>query len=95
MSGKIQNRESYIENGQFSGGAAVTPVSGSTFDGYNGDNPQWGFVAGGLYVGEVGTLDIKTVDGSVLSFTSASGFIPGLVAAVSASSTATDIIALK
>ena len=95
MSGKIQNREAYVENGQFSGGVAVTPVSGSTFDDYNGDNPQWGFVAGGLYVGEVGTLDIKTVDGSVLSFTSASGFIPGLVAAVSASSTATDIIALK
>ena len=95
MSGKIQNRESYVENGQFSGGAAVTPVSGSTFDGYNGDNPQFGFVAGGLYVGIQGTLDLKTVDGSVLSFASASGFIPGLVAAVSASSTASEIVALK
>jgi hypothetical protein len=95
MSGKIQNREAYVENGQFSGGVAVTPVSGSTFDDYNGDNPQFGFVAGGLYVGIQGTLDLKTVDGSVLSFASASGFIPGLVAAVSASSTASEIIALK
>ena len=95
MSGKIQNQQSYIENGQFSGGTSVSPVSGSDFDGYNGDNPQFGFVAGGLYVGEVGTLTLKTVDNSVLSFTSASGFIPGLVAAVSSSSTATDILALR
>ena len=95
MSGKIQNQKSYIENGQFSGGVSVTPVSGSTFDDFNGDNPQFGFVAGGMYVGIQGSLDIKSVDGSVLSFTSASGFIPGLVAAVSASSTADDIIALR
>lgn len=64
MSGKIQNRESYIENGQFSGGASVSPVSGSEYDGYNGDNPQFGFVAGGLYVGGQGDLAVKTVDGS-------------------------------
>ena len=95
MSGKIQNRESYIENGQFSGGVSVSPVSGSDFDGYNGDNPQFGFVAGGLYVGEQGSVTVKTVDNSVLTFTSASGFIPGLVSAVSASSTASEIIALR
>ena len=95
MSGKIQNQQSYIENGQFSGGVSVTPVSGSTFDGYNGDNPQFGFVAGGLYVGEQGSVTVKTVDNSVLTFVSASGFIPGLVAAVSSSSSANEIIALK
>ena len=95
MSGKIQNRESYIENGQFSGGVSVSPVSGSEFDGYNGDNPQFGFVAGGLYVGEQGSVTCKTVDGSVLTFVSASGFIPGLVSAVSSSSSANEIIALK
>lgn len=95
MSGKIQNRESYIENGQFSGGASVSPVSGSEYDGYNGDNPQFGFVAGGLYVGGQGDLAVKTVDGSNITFVSASGFIPGLVAAVSSSSTATEILALR
>lgn len=95
MSGKIQNREAYVENGMFSGAVEVVPVSGSTFDGYNGDNPQWGFVAGGLYVGGQGNVALKTVDGSVVTFVSASGFIPGLVAAVSSSSTATEILALK
>ena len=95
MSGKIQNNSGRIENGQFSGGASVVPVSGSSFDNASESNPQFGFVAGGLYVGEVGTLDIKTADGSVLSFTSASGFIPGIITAVSASSTATNIVALK
>jgi len=92
---KIQNQKSYIENGQFSGGVSVSPVSGSEFNSYGGANPQWGFVAGGLYVGEVGTLDVKTIDNSIISFTSASGFIPGLISAVSASSTASDIIALR
>ena len=95
MSGKIQNREAYVENGMFSGAEVVVPVSGSTFDGYNGDNPQFGFVAGGLYVGGQGDVALKTVDGSVVTFVSASGFIPGLVAAVSSSSTATEILALK
>jgi len=92
---KIQNQQAYIENGQFSGGVSVSPVSGSEFNGYSGDNPQWGFVAGGLYVGEQGSVTVKTVDNSVLTFVSASGFIPGLVAAVSSSSSANEIIALK
>lgn len=95
MSGKIQNREAYVENGMFSGAEVVVPVSGSSFDDASGDNPQFGFVAGGLYVGGQGNLSLKTVDGSVVTFVSASGFIPGLVAAVSSSSTATEILALK
>jgi hypothetical protein len=92
---KIQNQQAYIENGQFSGGEMVTPVGGSTFNNYNGDNPQWGYVAGGLYVGIQGEVTLKTVDNSVLTFHSASGFIPGLVAAVSSSSTAEQIVALR
>lgn len=92
---KIQNQQYYVENGMFSGGAIVVPVSGSTFDNASGDNPEFGFVAGGLYVGGVGSLVLKTVDNSVLTFESASGFIPGLISAVSASSTATGIVALK
>ena len=92
---KIQNQQSYIENGMFSGAEVVVPVSGSEFDGYSGDNPQWGYVAGGLYVGGQGNIALKTIDNSVVTFVSASGFIPGLVAAVSSSSTATEILALK
>lgn len=92
---KIQNEQSYVTNPQFTGGASVTPVSGSTFDNFNGDNPQFGFVAGGLYVGEQGSLVVKTVDDSILTFVSCSGFVPGLIAAVSASSTADYIIAFK
>jgi hypothetical protein len=92
---KIENQQSYIENGQFSGGAAVTPVGTAEFNAASGDAPQFGFVAGGLYVGSVGDLVVKTVDNSVLTFVSASGFVPGLIAAVSSSSTADDIIALK
>ena len=92
---KIINQQDYIQNGQFSGGASVTPVSGSTFTSASFDNPSFGFVAGGLYVGELGTLTAKTIDGSVLTFTNCFGFIPGLFTAVSASSTAEDIIAFK
>lgn len=80
---KIENQQSFIENGMFSGGVAVTPGS------------PIGFLAGGLYVGEIGSLVVKTVDGSILTFASASGFIPGLVSEVSASSTANFIVALK
>jgi len=92
---KLQNQESYVTNPQFTGGAQVIPVSGSDFDNASGDNPQFGFVAGGLYVGTQGTLVVKTVDNSVLTFVSASGFIPGLISAVSASSTAFGVVALK
>ena len=85
---KIINANGYIENGQFSGGSAITLTTGATFLNASGS-------FGGVYVGEVGSLVVKTVDGSILTFVSASGFIPGLIAAVSASSTAGSIIALR
>lgn len=92
---KLETQQSYITNPQFIGGVAVTPISGSAFAAANGDNPQFGFVAGGLYVGEIGSLTVKTWDNSVLTFVSCSGFIPGIITAVSASSTADYIIAFK
>ena len=85
---KLFNQQAYVENGQFSGGQNITLTTGSAFLNATGSY-------GGLYVGLVGNLTVKTVDGSVLTFVSASGFIPGLIAAVSASSTAGSIIALK
>jgi hypothetical protein len=92
---KLETQNSYVTNPQFVGGVAVTPISGSTFAAANEDNPQFGFVAGGLYVGKQGNLVVKTWDSSVLTFQSASGFIPGIITAVSASSTALNIIALR
>lgn len=90
---KLETQNSYVTNPQFVGGVAVVPT-GSVV-GCTPDNPQFGFVAGGLYVGQIGTLVAKTWDSSVLSFVSASGFIPGIFTAVSSSSTAASIIALK
>lgn len=81
---KLFNQQSYVENGQFSGGLTVT-----------GSNDPLPFVAGGLYVGQVGNLVVKTIDGSVLTFVSASGFIPGIITQVTAATTAGSIIALK
>ena len=83
---KILNQASYVENGQFSGGQEVT-----------GSHPlvNLPFVAGGLYIGQAGNLTVKTIDGSILTFVSASGFIPGLISAVSTSTVATGIIALR
>lgn len=92
---KLETQQSYITNPQFIGGVAVTPISSSAFNSASGDNPQWGFNAGGLYVGNTGNLVAKTYDNSTLTFVSASGFIPGIFCAVSASSTARNIIALK
>jgi len=86
--GTLINQNGYVENGQFAGGSAITLTTGATFLNASGS-------FGGLYVGEVGSLVVKTVDGSILTFVSASGFIPGLIAAVSASSTAGSIIALR
>jgi hypothetical protein len=85
---KIINQNGYIENGQFSGGQVVTLTTGSAFT----DATE---IFGGLYVGLTGNLTVKTIDGSVLTFVSASGFIPGLISAVSASSTAGSIIGLR
>jgi hypothetical protein len=83
---KIINQNGYVENGQFAGGAAVT-----------GSDPigSLPFTAGGLYIGQTGNLVAKTIDGSVLTFVSASGFIPGIFTAVSSSTTAGAIIALR
>jgi hypothetical protein len=86
--GTIINQTGFVENGQFTGGSAITLTTGATFLNASGS-------FGGVYVGEVGSLVVKTVDGSILTFVSASGFIPGLIAAVSASSTAGSIIALR
>jgi len=85
---KLFNEKGFVENGQFSGGNAIIPTTGNAF-------LTASVVYGGVYVGEVGSLVVKTVDGSVLTFVSASGFIPGLITAVSASSTAASIIGLK
>jgi hypothetical protein len=92
---KLETQQSYVTNPQFVGGVAVTPISGSAFNSANSNNPQFGFVAGGLYVGNTGTLVIKTYDESVVTLVSASGFIPGIVTAVSASSNARNIVALR
>ena len=92
---KLETQNSYITNPQFVGGVAVAPISGSAFASASAQNPQFGFVAGGIYIGNTGTLVCKTWDGSVISLVSASGFIPGIFQSVSASSTALGIVALK
>ena len=84
---KLENNQTHVTNLQFSGAKNLTTVvSGS----YN-----IGFIAGGLYVAVPGDLVVTTLDGSVVTFASASGFIPGLIQSVSASSTALGIVALK
>ena len=86
--GTIINARGYLENGQFSGGQAVTgsdPINSNPLP----------FTAGGLYIGQTGNLIAQTIDGSVLTFVSASGFIPGIFTAVSSSTTAGAIIALR
>ena len=92
---KLETQNSYVTNPQFVGGAAVTPISGSAFAAATDSNPQFGFVAGGLYVGQLGNLVVKTYDSSVLTLVSASGFIQGIITAVSASSTAASIVAFR
>ena len=92
---KLETQNSYITNPQFVGGAAVTFISSSAFASASAQNPAFGFVAGGLYVGNTGTLVAKTWDGSVLTLVSASGFLPGIFTAVSASSTANNVVALR
>jgi hypothetical protein len=71
-------------------GSALTSGTGVSNWPYN-----IGFNAMGLYLGQGGNLVATTIDGSVLTFVSASGFIPGLFTAVSSASTAQAIIALK
>lgn len=90
---KLETQKSYVTNPQFVGGVSVTPTG--SVAGCTPDNPQFGFVAGGLYVGQQGNLVVRTWDSSVVTFVSASGFIPGIITAVSSSSTAASIIALR
>ena len=83
---KIENGQSYQENGQFSGGLETT----------GSNSAELAFVARGVYIGTIGNLKVDTVDGSTLTFVSASGFIPGMVKKIYVTgTTATNIIALK
>lgn len=82
---KIINQKNNIINSQFSGGESVTPATGSAFN-------DSGKLYSGLYVGTYGNLTIKTVDSSVITLTGISGFVPGLITAVSASTTASNIV---
>jgi len=82
---KIFNQKSYVINSQFTGGESITFASGSGFD-------NSGKLYGGLYVGTYGNITVKTADNSVLTLKNVSGFVPGLVSAVSSSSTASDIV---
>jgi hypothetical protein len=82
---KIFNQKSYVINSQFTGGESITFASGSGFD-------NSGKLYGGLYVGTYGDITVKTADNSVLTLKNVSGFVPGLVSAVSSSSTASDIV---
>lgn len=81
---KIFNEQSFVENGQFSGGQLVT--SGNLT-----------FLAGGLYVGTIGDVEVVTADGSQFVLKNISGFVPGLIAQVvtGSNTTASDIIALR
>jgi hypothetical protein len=56
---------------------------------------QLPFVAQGLYVGLIGNVSATTIDGSPITFVSASGFIPGLFKSVEPTTTALSIVALK
>jgi hypothetical protein len=84
-------------NGAYSGSVVTGSVT-TTLVGGSGpsDYPlEFGFIAGGLYVGRQGTLIAETVDGSLLQFVSASGFIPGVFKSINAASTTAAVVALK
>jgi hypothetical protein len=83
--GNLTNQLGYVTNTFFSGGEIVTPLTDTAFAWQNR-----GY--GGLYVGTLGTLVAKTLNGNVITIVSASGFIPGLFGAVSSSSTAANIV---
>jgi hypothetical protein len=84
-------------NGAYSGsvvtGSVTTSLSGGS--GFSDYPYTFPFVAGGLYVGQLGTLIATTVDNSTIQFVSASGFIPGVFKSVDSATTAASIIALK
>ena len=77
----------YFETKTFIGGQPITTVSGSLFTESIG-----GYQA--IYVGTPGNLVVKTFDGSILTFVSASGLLPIAINAVSASSTAANLVGL-
>jgi hypothetical protein len=77
----------YYQSVTYIGGQTIIPLDGHDFT-YS----ELGYQA--IYVGTPGKLVVKTFDGSILSFESASGFIPVAISAVSASSTAANIIGL-
>ena len=81
---KIENRQSYGQNSQFAGGQNVTS-----------SQAELPFVAGGLYVGTLGDLIVKTIDGSQFTLTNASGYIPGLITHFLTGSTAANVVAFK
>ena len=84
---KLENNQTHVTNLQFSGAKNLSSTTSGSYD--------IGFLALGLYIGVPGNLVATTLDGSSVTFVSASGFIPGLFTAVSASSTAGSIVALK
>jgi hypothetical protein len=87
----------FFNYGAYSG-SVVTGSTTATLSGAQGasDYPMaFGFVAGGLYIGRAGDLVATTVDNSVLTFISASGFVPGVFKSVSNASTVSSVIALK
>jgi hypothetical protein len=81
---KIFNERGFTENGQFSGGEAVTSGNLS-------------FLAGGLYVGTIGDVEVVTADGSQFVLKNVAGFVPGIIKQVvtGSNTTASDIIALR
>ena len=85
---KIENQQNYPTNLQFSGGRNLTTVVSGSY--------TMPFIAGGLWGGGSGTVVATTIDGSVLTFgVTGSVVLPGIFQAVSASSTATGLVALK
>ena len=77
-----------------SGGIDYNFVGGSGTTDYSYSFP---FIAGGLYIGTAGDVEVTTLDGSILTFVSASAgsVLPGLINGVSKNSTAKRLIALK
>jgi hypothetical protein len=81
---KKENRGGFSENAQFAGGQNVTS-----------SQSELPFIAGGMYVGTVGDLVVKTIDGSQITLTNASGYIPGVITHFLTGSTASNVVAFK
>jgi hypothetical protein len=76
------------------GGTQVAAfATGSAYANSTITSPQAGAVStGGVWVGNLGTLVGKTANGTTITMISASGYIPVALTAVSASSTATNVV---